>query len=241
MSLKSILKAYTPDFLLRRVLYNRSRLQRRADLQRDPEAIFTDIYRNNHWHSGESVSGPGSEVGATVNARTVLPELLRKLNAHSLLDAPCGDFNWMRHVDLAGIQYTGMDIVPPLIEANNQKYASPSVGFVHGDVAKDALPRVDVVLCRDLFLHLPLGVIAQVVANFKRSGSTYLLASSYPARSINYDIVAGDRRPINLKKAPFHFPEPIDVICDDNPAEQTSPENRRTLSLWRMSDLPERR
>ena len=40
----------------------------------------------------------------------------------SLLDAPCGDFNWMRHVPLGGVSYTGADVVPELIARNRRDY-----------------------------------------------------------------------------------------------------------------------
>jgi hypothetical protein len=33
----------------------------------------------------------------------------------SLLDIPCGDFHWMRRVNLQGLSYVGADIVRELI------------------------------------------------------------------------------------------------------------------------------
>src|SRR5580765_5333146 len=75
------------------------------------ESIFSGIYLNNSWSNPESVSGRGSTLAHTEMIRKTLPDLLAHLHARSLLDAPCGDFNWMQYVDLGGIQYTGADVV----------------------------------------------------------------------------------------------------------------------------------
>jgi len=61
-------------------------------------SVFSQIHRNNLWGEQESVSGNGSSLAATANLRQELPPLLAGLNVTSLLDAPCGDFNWMKEV-----------------------------------------------------------------------------------------------------------------------------------------------
>src|SRR4051812_23723440 len=76
---------------------------------------FTEIYRSNAWDGTDSVSGRGSDASQTARLVTELPGVLRDLRVTSLLDIPCGDFFWMKQVDLAGIQYTGADIVPELV------------------------------------------------------------------------------------------------------------------------------
>jgi len=43
---------------------------------------------------------------------------LQSLQIKTLLDAPCGDGNWINKVDLSGITYIGADIVPEIIETN---------------------------------------------------------------------------------------------------------------------------
>ena len=40
----------------------------------------------------------------------------------SVLDIPCGDFNWMQKVDLSNIEYIGADIVEELIKKNIEIY-----------------------------------------------------------------------------------------------------------------------
>src|SRR2546426_12003393 len=143
---------------------------------RSIESIFTTIYRNNEWRDAESVSGPGSSLTRTCVIRDELPGLLRTFGARSLLDAPCGDFNWMRHVNLEGVRYIGGDVVPDLIEQNRLKHGNQHRTFILLDITKDVLPRTDAILCRDCFIHFSFAHILAAIANFKRSDFEFLLA-----------------------------------------------------------------
>src|SRR5690349_11851139 len=94
----------------------RDRVKLRVLGRRHLTATFSRIYEQNLWGDKESVSGTGSSITATVVVRSELPALLERLGVQSLLDAPCGDFTWMKEV-VGGIgRYTGVDIVPRLIE-----------------------------------------------------------------------------------------------------------------------------
>src|SRR6201999_4664902 len=69
---------------------------------------FQRIHDTNLWGAPASVSGLGSEIDATAVLRAGLPALLKRLNATSLLDAPCGDGGWIASTDL-GVPVTGVD------------------------------------------------------------------------------------------------------------------------------------
>ncbi len=140
----------------------------------DTEEIFTYIYRTNLWGSPESGSGVGSELAATEVLRAEIPRLIRLYEVGSLLDLPCGDFGWLSHADLSGVDYTGADIVPDLVAENTKRYAGPGRRFVCLNLTRDPLPRADLVLCRDGLVHLSYGQIFRSFANLRRSGSTYL-------------------------------------------------------------------
>ena len=73
---------------------------------------FREIYLRGTWGGTESASGPGSSVEETRVLRRVLPDILRDMSVRSMLDIPCGDFHWMQHVDLSGVDYVGADVVP---------------------------------------------------------------------------------------------------------------------------------
>ena len=87
------------------------------------EEIFTEIYQKNDWKSKESRSGPGSTMAYTEILRKELPILFKELGIKKILDVPCGDFNWMRELDLSILDhYLGIDIVFDLIQKNKKLY-----------------------------------------------------------------------------------------------------------------------
>jgi SAM-dependent methyltransferase len=228
-STKAFIKAAFPWSV---PLYHRLRGFRRALYIRSAGmgVIFTDIYRDNLWGDSESVSGRGSTLARTETIRRALPALLASVGARSLLDAPCGDFNWMRHVELDGVEYTGADVVPELIARNRQTYGRPGRNFVVADVTRDPLPRADVVLCRDCFIHLSFRDINAALANFKRSGSGFLLATTHINIAENEDMRTGGWRSVNLQSPPFNFPQPRQLVVED--AEQG-----KCLGMWNLEEL----
>ncbi len=147
-SAKSFFKPVLPPSVR---IYRWIRMSRNALNAPTPsvEKVFSDIYLNNAWADQESVSGRGSTLARADVIRRELPALLESVSAKSLLDAPCGDFNWMRHVNLQGIEYLGSDVVRELIARNNLLYGGAGRNFGVLDITSDALPRVDVILCRD--------------------------------------------------------------------------------------------
>ncbi|MFL5538640.1 MAG: hypothetical protein ACJ8J0_06580, partial [Longimicrobiaceae bacterium] len=111
-----------------------------------PRAVFTRVYRRNVWGNDESVSGAGSTESRGADFRDDLIGLLRRLDAHVLLDAPCGDFNWIGPVADAVPRYIGVDVVPELIERVRAAHGSERRTFIRADLARDPLPRADVIL-----------------------------------------------------------------------------------------------
>lgn len=196
---------------------------------RDSRRIFGGIYRNREWDTGETVSGPGSTLKYTTQLRTTLPAILKKWKIGHLLDAPCGDYHWMSMTQLEQIDYTGADVVPELIAANQASY--PGIRFIVADICKDPLPAADAVLCRDCFIHLSNQQINQALYNFKKSGIRYLIASTYPVMN-NEEIPTGYYRPVNLEKAPFNLPAPLELIRDYPEGEV-----ERYLGLWELERL----
>ncbi|MBK8351111.1 MAG: class I SAM-dependent methyltransferase [Saprospirales bacterium] len=176
--------------------------------------VFKDIYQNNAWHDDESVSGTGSNLKQTQEIINQLPNIFKQHAIHSILDLPCGDYNWMKHVDLKDINYIGGDIVPEIINKNNQQYASSSVSFVELNLITDKLPDVDLVFCRDCLVHLSIAQIKDALQNIRKSNAKYLLTTSFTNTKLNRDIVTGDWRPINLEIAPFNL-KPIYTLVEN--------------------------
>lgn len=199
----------------------------------DLDVLFTNFYRANHWGSGETRSGPGSERARTREVVRDLSKLVRELGIQSMLDAPCGDFNWMQDVSLEGIDYTGCDIVEDLVESNSVQYGGRSRTFKRLDLTVDPLPRVDLILCRDALVHFSYDHAFAALRNFRASKSTYLLTTTFPKIKKNKNIETGDWRQINLQLPPFGLPEPEHEAVVPDEADEG-----KVLALWKLQELP---
>lgn len=198
---------------------------------------FTNIYQTNYWQSEQSISGKGSELEQTQTLIAELKKLFKRYSIQSVLDVPCGDFHWMQYVDLSGVQYIGADIVERLIAKNNELYYQPgNIEFQVLDLTTDILPKADLVLCRDCFIHLSYAHIRQAIANLKKSGSKYLLTTTYANYLLNYNVPSGSWRPLNLQKAPFNFSEPVAVI-NENCSEEGNVYQDKSMALWEIEKV----
>lgn len=204
----------------------------------DVEQVFTGIYRHNSWNDAESVSGPGSRRAQTRHLQSELPLLLKELKVRTLLDIPCGDFNWMKEVDLEGVNYIGGDIVGQLIERNSQLWTNERRSFVQIDLMTSQLPRADLVFCRDCLGHLPVEAIYAALRNICASGAEYLLTTHFTYRSLdaNRDILTGDWRRLNLEIPPFCFPPPKRMIVEGC-SEGGGCFADKSMSLWPVGQI----
>jgi hypothetical protein len=75
--------------------------------------------------------------------------------------------------------------------------------------------------------------VHKAFANFKSSGSKYLLVTSYPKTWINHDIENGSYRPLNLRKSPFRLPKPIIRVKEESQGNEID----KTMSLYKLTDL----
>jgi len=200
----------------------------------DPEGVFSEYFEQNLWGDSESLSGPGSNLEFTAMVRSALPQLLQRLGVRTLLDAPCGDLYWIREVvDGGDFQYIGGDIVPPLVARLKAGIGDPKYRFTVLDIVNDPLPKADLWLCRDCFIHLPQEMVCRALRNFYRSGIPYLLTTQFDFPRANADIEVGDFRAINLRRAPFGLPAPRDYLFDFH-----YPYPPKKLALWHRDQIP---
>ncbi len=130
-------------------------------------------------------------------------------------------------------RYAGIDIVHDVVERNNALYRSEQRSFRLMDATRDPLPQADTILCREVLFHLSFADIWRLVENVRNSGSSFLIATNDNDLRYNADILSGDFRMLNLRKAPFHFPSPAQLIPDNGILPD------RTLSAWKVADLPQ--
>lgn len=220
--------------------------ERAAELESlDLATRFARVYETNLWADAESRSGAGSSLAATGRVRAELPTLLRWLDVRRLLDVPCGDFHWMSQVDLAGAgvtAYLGGDLVEAIVAENRARHARAGIDFVRVDLTAGPLPEVgggtaDALLCRDCLVHLSFANIARVLAGIRASGIRWLIATTFPDRAINADIVDGDWRPLNLERAPIDFPPPVATLIEGC-EEEGGAYADKALGVWRVNELP---
>jgi SAM-dependent methyltransferase len=195
---------------------------------------FQRIHDTNLWGAAESISGLGSELDATAVLRAELPDLLRRLGARTLLDAPCGDGGWIASADL-GVRVTGVDVVPDLIAAL-QSGGDPARDYLLADITCDPLPRADAVLCRDCLVHFSFANIARAVENFRRCQATWLITTTFPEWQTNIDCEDGDWRALNFERAPFAWRAPHELL-NENCMEVGGGWRDKSLGVWRLSDI----
>lgn len=199
---------------------------------------FNTIYRQNDWKDDESVSGPGSNATQVETVKSILHRVLEEYSISSMADIPCGDFGWMRDVDLGEVSYVGGDIVEDLIQLNRDQYGNrANVSFEVIDLLLDPIPEVDLLFVRDCLVHLNHNQVQTALRRIANSSCQFLLTTSFVEHGTNIDIHTGDWRPLNLEQPPFNLPKPLAVFnekCTENNGKYAD----KSLVLWKISDLP---
>jgi hypothetical protein len=198
--------------------------------------VFTNIYKKNLWGGAESISGPGSSLVETRQLIRRLPFLIKHFQIKKIIDAPCGDFNWMKELYMNFDSYIGIDIVEDIIKNNKRKYFAKNVHFYNYDITKDPLPTADLILCRDCLVHFSFEDAQLAINNFKSSGSKYLLTTTFFNHKRNTNINTGNWYPINLEIEPFNFPKPI-LYISENSRENGKEYMDKSLGLWELEKL----
>lgn len=200
------------------------------------EEIFLRHAKLYQGYRDESISGPGSGLQQTQALRERLPLLLGHLGVRTLLDAPCGDFHWVRQMHIGVDTYIGADILADMIADHNWRHGHAARRFVRADLTTSELPQADAILCRDLLPHLSFSEVMAVLRNFRRSGATWLLTTTFTGPRPNRDTSGGVWRTLNLTLAPFSFPAPL-LVVNEGCTEGGGLYADKSLGVWRMADL----
>ncbi len=222
------------------MILNRENLYDYADdsqfIGKSTVEIFNEIYRRNTWTDTESVSGIGSSHKQTQELIDKLPRVLQNFQITSMLDAPCGDFNWMRKVDLKNIAYSGADIVETIVVSHNQKFADERRQFSLLNLIDEKIGKFDLVFSRDCFVHFSFADIFKSLENIKTGESKYLMTTTFTDQKLNKDIHTGGWRPLNFELSPFNFPKPL-FILNEKCTEMNGQFSDKSLGLWKIVEL----
>ncbi len=224
--LKTVVKIFTTPFrIIKKLIYNKNK--KLIFNENTAEKRFNLIYKTNFWSSNESVSGLGSEKKNTINIEKEIVHIINKYQIKSVLDAPCGDFNWIKNVLNKDLNYTGGDIVKEIIDQNIMKFKEKNLKFIKLDITSENLPEADLMICRDCLIHFSLKNIKLFLENFKNSNINYILLTTYKLKDknkviTNIDIPDGEFREIDLTQPPFSFPKPVYEILDKDELNKNS-------------------
>jgi 2-polyprenyl-3-methyl-5-hydroxy-6-metoxy-1,4-benzoquinol methylase len=174
----------------------------------DLKRLFTETYTNNKWGSGESRSGPGSNLAYTEWIRKLIVELIEESGVHTIWDCSCGDWNWMKEISDRLPNYIGNDIVEDIVKVNTEKFGSDRIRFQSGDMLS-SLKRIgdssiDLVLCRHTLEHLPTDYSIDVVREIRRVSKWALITSNTHSGNSPINPDGHNARAINLEKDEYH-------------------------------------
>lgn len=185
--------------------------------------IFTDWYTPQQ--TNNKVDGASSELG-TRNLREHIINLFSSYNIKSIFDAGCNDCNWARLLT-SEIQYQGGDISYEMIKGVMHEY--PDLNVIHHDVTSDPLPDVDLLLVRDVAIHLNNRDRRALFQNWLGSKIPWILITHCRDQGPNTDIFYQDGifpfSHVNWELAPWNFPRPTDAVDEYGP-------NGRCMALW---------
>lgn len=192
---------------------------------------FTRHYERRDWDEPETASGRGSSLRSTAAIRRDLPRLFAELGIRSVVDAGCGDFHWFSALPVELDSYLGIEVVEGLAAANQARYGDPRRRFASLDIIRDPLPKADLILCRDVLVHLKNCQVSAALRNFRRSGSRFLLTTTFTGAHPNADAPLGGWRPLNLELPPFQLGAPLSVISEAESVEDSRYPDK-SLGLW---------
>jgi SAM-dependent methyltransferase len=164
--------------------------------------VFEEIYANNAWTNG---SGPGSHPAACRPLIKLLNRFLAENAIASVVDFGCGDWQFMSKINLGGRSYIGLDVVDDLIDVNRSRHGSRDVIFARTPMDLTLLPTADLLILKDVLIHLPNDFINDLIRQFGKY--KFIISVNNSSRAVdkyNNDIPVGEFRPVDLSCAPFY-------------------------------------
>lgn len=173
---------------------------------------FEKIYREKLWGANDENEGYSGGGSLLENARPFYEYLVHFLHANNIktvVDLGCGDWTLCQHIDWTGIDYTGYDVVGPVIEKNIQKHASDHIHFIHANFLHTEIPKADLLICKHVLQHLPnrdVFYFIKLLPQFKHC----LILDAAPAGSENLEGLEMEYFPfwedrgIDLTLSPFN-------------------------------------
>jgi hypothetical protein len=184
----------------------------------------------------DTVCGWGSSEQHTRRVRKEFAEILNTYQVETLNDAGCGDLAWMSMIDLRGVDYVGYDMYE---RANWAELRQSGYQLDILDITANESRPADLLICRDVFIHLPNDMILPALERFRRSASLLLTTSNTSDSNTSQGEFSNFQRmnepslrhaKLDLTLPPFSLGRPLVRIPEDSP--------NKYLGLWDMTRLP---
>lgn len=168
-----------------------------VNLEKERQEAFSLIYKGGGW--SRLGSGPGSTPSQAGPFLDKLSSIIKVLNPTSILDVGCGQGLAIGALSGFTGYYTGIDIVPEVIEENRRNFPVANFAFLVFDLAEKRLDgQFDLVIIKDVLQHLPNSTIYCLMSNVAMMcGAAIVVNDSYCGKGINFDeIKDGGYRPL---------------------------------------------
>lgn len=152
-----------------------------AALARAKQA-FANVYGDKRWGKG---SGSGSLPSNNREYMNFVSSFIERNAIRSVVDLGCGDWQFSRFIDWSHVRYTGFDVVEDVVAANQRGYGSENVEF-RLMTGVEGIPAADLLLCKDVFQHLPLETVANLLTELRRRFKFLLITNDeYPTHFLS--------------------------------------------------------
>ena len=158
-----------------------------------------------------------------------------------LLDVPCGDLQWMSRFlqTRSDVDYTGVDVVPDVIQHHRTKFADRPWKFLNLDIVSEPfdVTDYDVIMTRMMMQHLVHDDVIRILRKFSNVTATpcrrpaFLMATTFPHTAANIKLNVDKTwrfEMLNLEIEPFRLEAPL-CLFRDGP-----PKSAHYIGLWRL-------
>lgn len=172
------------------------------------------------WNGGgsETVCGGGSTAVNSRNFRGLLKFIINQYDIQTITDLGCGDGNIYKGFDFEGADYLGYDIEDRSTNPLRTKVL---------DIVNSPYRKSDLIICRDVMIHLPSDMCARILESAARA-APYLLASTFLCSSNENRISEPSfgYSELNLALDPFFLGDPL-LITNEH-------YNNKYIGFWKL-------
>lgn len=166
--------------------------------------IFNEIYKYRKWIFGSGTSSIAFLNKPFINFVNTF--LASHHHIRTVVDLGCGDFQIGKHFALGGRVYIGCDVSSYIIERNKRRYEKDNIYFLELNAVEDPLPAGDVVIIKDVLMHLSNDDIHRILA--KMHAYKYIIIQNCIGALLpeNTSIQTGRWwRPLDITRPPFNY------------------------------------